>query len=301
MPLRLAENDRQRLNNALDGKSDPEDLHELYEGDDEPIPGGRAVRAAASQDPRRCASAGHHGRGHVGGLYSPAHTVIGPTRKALKDRVIGSWARFMHIRSRGIPSAGSVALIRRILLAIACLLGVAGSASASVIYSYTGNPIDQASPNNASQLGNHMTLLLEFANALPSNASGLTICPTGCSISVLSFDAHGGGPVVASSANGGQMLSNGQVSTDASGQITEWSMTFIFLSAAIVFSSTGLSEPDLAALVFDLGEVQNTHWGASSAGLWTLIAQPVSSPGTLSLLLLGLMAAALARVRKLNR
>jgi hypothetical protein len=189
-------------------------------------------------------------------------------------------------------------LIRRLLGAIACLFAVAGSASASVIYSYTGNPIDQASPNNASQLGNHMTLLLEFANALPSNATGLTICPSGCSITVLNFDAHGGGPIVASSTNGGQMLSNGQVSTDASGQIVEWSMTFIFLSAAVVFSSTGLSEPDLAALVFDLGEVQNTHWGASSAGAWTLIAQPVSSPATLSLLLLGALAAGLARMRR---
>jgi len=188
--------------------------------------------------------------------------------------------------------------MRRILVSIACLFAVSGSASASVLYTYTGDPIDQASPSNASQLGNHMTLTLEFASALPANASGLTVCPSGCSTTVLNFDARGGGPIVASSTNGGQMLSTGQVSTDASGQIVDWSMTFIFLSAAVVFSSSGLSEPDLPVSVFALGEVQNTHWGASAAGSWSLISQPVSSPGTLSLLVLGAVAAGLARTRK---
>lgn len=191
-------------------------------------------------------------------------------------------------------------MIRRMLACIACLLTVSGAASASVIYTYTGKPIDQASPNNASQLGNHMTLTLEFASALPANVSSLTVCPVGCTATVLSFDAEGGGPVVATSTNGGQMLSTGQISTDASGQIIDWSMTFFFLSAAVVFSSTGLSVPDLAVLVFDMGEIQNTHWGASALGSWNLIAQPISSPGTLTLLLLGAAAAGLARVRKLN-
>src|SRR5262245_65204323 len=100
-------------------------------------------------------------------------------------------------------------MMRRILASIVCLLAVAGTAGASVLYTYTGNPIDQASPNNASQLGNHMTLALEFADALPANASSLSVCPSGCGTTVLSFDARGGGPIVASSANGGQMLSTG--------------------------------------------------------------------------------------------
>ena len=186
-------------------------------------------------------------------------------------------------------------MMREILVSTMCLLAAAGSAGASVIYTYTGNPIDQASPNNASQLGNQMSLTLEFAGALPANATGLSICPSGCSATVLSFDAHGGGPIVASSTNGGQMLSSGQVSTDASGDIISWSMTFTFLSAAIVFSSSGLAEPDLPVSVFDLGEVQNTHWGASSVGSWTPIAQPVSSPGTLALLGIGAVAAGVAR------
>jgi len=187
-------------------------------------------------------------------------------------------------------------MMRRILVSIACLFAVTGLARASVVYTYTGNPIDQASPGNASQLGNHMTLTLEFASALSANALGLTVCPSGCSTTVLSFDARGGGPIVASSTNGGQMLSTGQVSTDAAGQIVDWSMTFTFLSAAVVFSSSGLSEPDLAVSVFDLGEVQNTHWGASAAGSWSPITQPVTSPGTLSLLVIAAMAARLARM-----
>ncbi|HTT10713.1 MAG TPA: hypothetical protein VMG60_07480 [Burkholderiaceae bacterium] len=189
-------------------------------------------------------------------------------------------------------------MLRSILFSIACLYAVAGSARANVIYTYTGNAIDQASPNNASQLGNHMSVTLEFAGILPSNASGLSVCPSGCAITVLSFDAHGGGPIEASSTNGGQMLSSAQVSTDANGEIVGWSMTFTFLSAAIVFSSTGLSEPDLAVSVFDLGEVQNTHWGASTLGAWTPVAQPVSSPGTLTLVVLGAAAILLARTRR---
>jgi hypothetical protein len=187
--------------------------------------------------------------------------------------------------------------MRRILVSIACLIVATGSASATVLYTYTGNPIDQASPSNTSQLGNHMTLTLEFASALAANALGLTVCPSGCSTTVLSFDAQGGGPIEASSTNGGQMLT-GQVSTDAGGQIVDWSMTFIFLSAAVVFSSSGLSEPDLPVSVFDLGEVQNTHWGASAAGTWSPITQPVSSPGTLCLLVFAPVAALLARTRR---
>jgi len=189
-------------------------------------------------------------------------------------------------------------MMRRILVSLACLLAVAGSARASILHTYTGDPIDAASPSNASQLGNHMTVTLEFASALPANASGLTVCPSGCSTTVLSFDARGGGPIVASSANGGQMLSNGQVSTDAGGQIVDWSMTFIFMSAALAFSSTGLSVPDLLVPVFDLGEVQNTHWGASSAGSWSPVTQTVSSPGTVSLLAFGALAAWLVRTRR---
>jgi len=51
--------------------------------------------------------------------------------------------------------------MRRILLSIACLIAATGSASATIVYTYTGNPIDQASPSNTSQLGNDMTLTLE--------------------------------------------------------------------------------------------------------------------------------------------
>ncbi|HZF29095.1 MAG TPA: hypothetical protein VE907_08270 [Gammaproteobacteria bacterium] len=188
--------------------------------------------------------------------------------------------------------------MQRVLVAIVCLLAATGSATAAVIYTYTGAPIDQASPSNASQLGNHMSLTLGLASVLPVNASGLTVCPSGCTIAVESFDARGGGPIVASSTNGGQMLSNGQVSTDANGQIIGWSMTFSFLSAAAVFSSIALPEPDLALAVFDVGEVQNTHWGASTAGAWSSNApQPVSSPGTVSLLMLGAGALIAARHR----
>jgi len=186
-------------------------------------------------------------------------------------------------------------MMRKILVAMAGLLAVTGSATAAVTYTYTGQPIDQASPNNASQLGNHMTLTLEFASLLPANMSNLTICPSGCTIAVQNFDARGGGPIVASSTNGGQMLSNGRVSTDANGQIVDWSMTFSFLSAALVLSSTALPEPDLQLPVFDVGEIQNTHWGASAIGTWTPIVQPISSPSTLSLLMLGVLAVAWAR------
>jgi hypothetical protein len=188
-------------------------------------------------------------------------------------------------------------VLRIILMCIAWQFVFAGSAGASIIYAYTGNPIDQVSPSNASQLGNHMTLTLEFASVLPANASNLSVCPSGCSATVLTFDAHGGGPIEASTANGGHMAPTGQVSTDALGQIIDWSMTFSFLSAAVVFSSTALSEPDLAKPVFDVGEVQNTHWGASTVGSWSPLAIPVSSPGTLSLLLIGAVAAFLARAK----
>lgn len=195
--------------------------------------------------------------------------------------------------------------MQRIFVAIVALLAATGSATAGVIYTYTGQTIDQASPNNASQLGNHMSLTLELASALPANASGLSLCVSGCTVVVESFDARGGGPIVASSTNGGHMLSNGQVSTDANGQIVGWSMTFSFLSAAVVFSSTALAEPDLPLTVFDVGEIQNTHWGASAVGAWSSSSnpQPVSSPGTLSLLLLGAAAlmAALRRHRARHR
>lgn len=187
--------------------------------------------------------------------------------------------------------------MKRIWIAVAGLFAIAGSANAAVIYTYTGATIDQASPNNASQLGNHMSLTLEFASVLPSNASSLSVCPIGCTVTVQSFDARGGGPIVASTANGGSMFSNGQVSTDASGQITGWSMTFSFLSAAVVFSSTALPEQDLQLPVFDVGEVQNTHWGASTVGKWTPVAQPISSPSTLSLLMLGALGVAFMRRR----
>ena len=188
--------------------------------------------------------------------------------------------------------------MQKILFAIVGMFAVTGSATATVIYTYTGQSIDQVSPSNASQLGNHMSLAMEFSSLLPANSLGLSVCPSGCAITVQSFDAHGGGPIVASSSNGGHMLSNAQVSTDANGQIVDWSMTFSFLSAAIVFSSTALPEFDLPLPVFDVGEVQNTHWGASAVGNWTPVPQPVSSPSTMSLLMLGALVAVLARKRK---
>ncbi len=165
------------------------------------------------------------------------------------------------------------------------------NANSTVIYTYTGNAFDQAAPPHVSQLGNHMIVALTFADLLPANAINIAACPSGCAATVLDFNAQGGGPIFSTPADGGQMLSSGQVSTDSSGNIIGWGLTFLIRSFAIVTTSTPNTEPDLAVPVFDLGETQNTHWGASTKGTWSFVRnEPVSSPGALSLLTLGLLA-----------
>ncbi len=174
---------------------------------------------------------------------------------------------------------------------IALLLATHFNANSTVIYTYTGNAFDQAAPPHVSQLGNHMTVTLTFADLLPANAVNLAVCPSGCATTVLNFNAQGGGPIFSTPADGGQMLSNGQVSTDNSGNIIDWGMTFLIRSFAIVTTSTPNTEPDLPIPVFDLGETLNTHWGASTKGTWSFVrSEQVDSPGPLSLLALGMIA-----------
>jgi hypothetical protein len=170
----------------------------------------------------------------------------------------------------------------------ALLVATHFSANCTVIYTYTGNAFDQAAPPHVIQLGNHMTVTLTFADLLPANAVDLAACTSGCAATVLDFNAQGGGPIFSTPADGGQMLT-GHLSTDSTGNIVGWGMTFLIRSFAIVTASTPNTEPDLPVPVFDLGETQNTHWGASTKGTWSFTRnEPVDSPGALSLLALGL-------------
>lgn len=179
---------------------------------------------------------------------------------------------------------------RRILSACAfALLGaVVGNASGAVVYQYVSSPYDQDGTGPQGFLGQHMSVSLTFADLLPGNETNLSICPSGCTVTVLDFNADGGLPNFdATSANGGQMLP-GTVSTDAQGNITEWAMTFLRLSFALVPTSISQKEADLPVATFDHGEILNTHWGSTTKGTWSIQRQPVDSPGTLALLALGL-------------
>jgi hypothetical protein len=196
-------------------------------------------------------------------------------------------------------------MLKSIALAAASTLVAltASPAQSSVLYSYLGQTYDQAPPPNSSQLGNHRAIALTLADVLPANATNLSLCLSGCTISPLDFLVTGDGPIVASLANNSLLLP-ASVSTDSAGNIIGWSMTFIRLSSALVTSSTANSYPDLSAAVFDAGEVQNTHWGATTKGAWSYSnPQPVDSPDTLCLLSLGLalVGTRSSRLRKTAR
>jgi hypothetical protein len=207
-----------------------------------------------------------------------------PWRRALP--FVGAWVYKPQHRGGDTTMLSSHPLLP-LCAALAVASVAVPVAHADVVYNYTGAAFDQASPPNASQLGNHMSIALTFANPLPANAVNLSVCPNGCTVAPLDFLAHGGGPVFSSMANGGQLLSNGVVSTDAAGQITDWTLTFLFLSIALVSSSSATAYPDLLLPVFDAGEANNTHWGASALGAWA--QQAVPAPGTLALVLAGLV------------
>ncbi len=156
-------------------------------------------------------------------------------------------------------------------LMVSCVGFSGGTASANVIYSYTGNNFNAfTSPYNADD---YVAIHLEFSMALGPNLPLATVYP-------ISFWFSDGQQTIHSPGfNTGLML----ISTDSSGDIARWDLTIcgnISCQSAIVSHNIPDSIRDGGQLIpqgVQEGRIDN------NPGVWTSTASPVPEPSTFAI------------------
>ncbi len=185
-------------------------------------------------------------------------------------------------------------------------LGVATSAWASTIYSYTGNNFNQITNDIWLPVPGEYTTAMyvsgwfEVADPIAANESNMFITPLSYSFSDGRNTYTNLDSVLSTSADPDKFI----VSTDGAGQIFNWSI------GVESFGTGNLWTRNFALAVYDYGAVE-PNWFSSTTqrdnaivydnpGVWTSTSS-VPEPSTLLLLGSGMVGLAMTRIRKFRK
>ncbi|MDC8784828.1 PEP-CTERM sorting domain-containing protein [Roseateles koreensis] len=178
----------------------------------------------------------------------------------------------------------------RVLLALGAAL-VASMAQADVVYTYTGNALNRG---DSSMIGRHVSVTLDFLHALaPNTKINIPHLADHVSAGLLSYGISGGGQQYTDGSAYNHMDDFLSVSTDGSGNISNWEVAIFPLEGSI------LTQRD-EDLVLEEGGL-NLAYNYSKPGTWTLLDTTVPEPGTLALALGAVFALSATRRRSSTR